>query len=191
MARRVLGGLVTILCVLLLLAGLGGMLLRSKASQFVPALRGMQPMVVLSGSMEPSIQVGSLVFVKKVDPATIKQGDVITFLVPPQSASAESAITTHRVMEVSNTSGQTAFKTKGDANNAEDAWAIRQEDVIGAVTFSLPYAGYLSAFSRSRPGFALLILLPAAILISIEVRDIAREVRERRRFAYLENEEAS
>ena len=40
---------------------------------------GLQVFTVLSGSMEPTYHTGSLIYVKKVDPYTIKEGQPITF----------------------------------------------------------------------------------------------------------------
>ena len=57
-------------------------------------LFGLQVFTVLSGSMEPTYHTGSLIYVKKVDPHTLKSGDVITFMLD------EDTIATHRITEV-------------------------------------------------------------------------------------------
>ena len=57
-------------------------------------LVGIQPYTVLSGSMEPTYHVGSLIYVKKIDPADIEPGTPITFML------SEDTIATHRVVEV-------------------------------------------------------------------------------------------
>ena len=80
-------------------------------------LLGVQVYSVLSGSMEPKYPVGSLIYVKAVDPYELKSGDVITFMLN------ENTVATHRIVEVvpdESDSGVVRFRTKGDANEAED-----------------------------------------------------------------------
>ena len=55
---------------------------------------GLQVFTVLSGSMEPTYHTGSLIYVKKIDPYTIKEGQPITFMLD------ENTVATHRVVGV-------------------------------------------------------------------------------------------
>ena len=57
-------------------------------------LAGIRTFTVLSGSMEPTYHVGSLIYVNKVDSAAIRPGQVITFMLD------ENTVATHRVVEV-------------------------------------------------------------------------------------------
>ena len=78
---------------------------------------GLQVFTVLSGSMEPTYHTGSLIYVKKVDPYTITEGQPITFMLD------ENTVATHRVVGiVPDEEDPTVirFRTKGDANEAED-----------------------------------------------------------------------
>ena len=56
----------------------------------VPDFLGYKPFIVLSGSMEPSIMTGDMVFVKETDPDSLKVGDVIAY-------KSGSAVVTHRI----------------------------------------------------------------------------------------------
>ena len=81
-------------------------------------LFGLQVYTVLSGSMEPTYHTGSLIYVKKVDPYTIRDGQVITFMLD------ENTIATHRVVGVvpdEEDSTVVRFRTKGGANETETA----------------------------------------------------------------------
>ena len=85
-------------------------------------LFGLQVYTVLSGSMEPTYHTGSLIYVKKVDPYTIRDGQVITFMLD------ENTIATHRVVGVvpdEEDSTVVRFRTKGDANETEDGGLVR------------------------------------------------------------------
>ena len=57
-------------------------------------LVGLQVFTVLSGSMEPTYHVGSLIYVKDVDYKELEAGDVITFMLD------EDTVATHRITEV-------------------------------------------------------------------------------------------
>ena len=89
---------------------------------------GYTPLVVQSGSMEPNLPVGAMLFVKEVDPGTVREGDVITFD-PPGPAMR----TTHRVADVIMHEGDPYFVTKGDANDEVDDWR-RSADAGSAPT---------------------------------------------------------
>lgn len=91
-------------------------------------LVGLSPYVVLSGSMEPAYQTGSLIYVKKVDPFTLQAGDVITFMMN------EDTVATHRIVGVvpdEEDSTVIRFRTKGDANEFEDGTLVHYKNVIG------------------------------------------------------------
>ena len=127
---------------------------------------GYQPMVVLSGSMEPALKTGDIVVVKKITPELIKEGDIITFQV------AEDVIITHRVKEIVSTVGGVSFKTKGDANRIADGSLINGRQLLGSVIFRIPYGGHMANFIRSKWGFALLIVVPVIILFYSEVKKV-------------------
>ncbi len=89
---------------------------------------------VVSGSMEPSIPVGSAIFVRRVRPSEIEEGDVIAFY-------RGDAVVTHRAVE--NDPDESSIVTKGDANAEADREAARYSDVIGVVTRHVPRLGAL------------------------------------------------
>lgn len=130
--------------------------------------------IVQSGSMEPSIMTGSIVFVRQSE--AYKPGDVITF-----TSSGSDIPTTHRIVEVLSDHETTQFMTKGDANEEVDAEPVSEEAVLGKVVLDVPYVGFVLDFARQPWGFALLIVLPAFLIIFDEIDKIFREVRRMRR----------
>ncbi|GBE58374.1 signal peptidase I W [bacterium BMS3Abin01] len=100
------------------------MLTTVRAFQNLPVVGRYKPMVVLSGSMEPGIKVGSVVLVAAVNPDDIKVDDIITFPLPRKPDNQEPANTTHRVTRVIADSGGLRFITKGDANDTVDNWEV-------------------------------------------------------------------
>ena len=106
---------------------------------------GLTPYTVLSGSMEPTYPTGSLIYVKKVDPASIKVGDPITFVL-----NEDLVVATHRVVAVDEENQR--FTTKGDANNAVDGAPVHFNNLIGKPVFCIPGLGYLSSWLSEPPG---------------------------------------
>lgn len=123
---------------------------------------GVQAFSVLSGSMEPTYHVGSLVYVKSVDSGTLKEGDAITFSL------SEGTVATHRIIDlvVDKSEGQDIqFQTKGDANNMPDGTLVDSDNVIGKVIFSIPYLGYLAEYVQTDSGMFLFICIAAVTLL--------------------------
>ena len=125
---------------------------------------------VYTGSMEPAIPVGSVVVIKPVDPETLKVGDIICFQF------SEPTSITHRIINITNE----GFITKGDANEDPDQWIVKKENVIGKAVFTIPFIGYIGYFVRTPIGFILLIIIPASLIIIIEIRNIAKELRKQK-----------
>ncbi|HXF51208.1 MAG TPA: signal peptidase I [Dehalococcoidia bacterium] len=140
----------------------------------VPRLAGWQPQVVLSGSMEPALPVGSVAFVDRRDAAEVRIGDILTFRHPDYPR----RLVSHRVVAIDRDArGALSFRTKGDANDSADPWIVSADQVVGVVAFHLPYAGYVHRFVRTPAGFALVVGVPALLVVAGEVGNIARQVR--------------
>lgn len=129
--------------------------------------------IVLSGSMEPEIPTGSVVFVKKEN--YYITGDIVTF--SPKGNKTE--VVTHRIVNVERDSvynGNTKFQTKGDANKTPDNWEINEKNVSGRVIFSLPYLGYIASVAKDPKGFIALVIIPATIIVYEELKTTKREI---------------
>ena len=130
---------------------------------------GLTPYAVLSGSMEPTYHVGSLIYVKKVDPFQLKSGDVITFMLD------EDTVATHRVVEVvpdEEDASVIRFRTKGDANEAEDGSLVHYRNVIGTPVFTIPKLGYLANYIQHPPGTYVAISAGAILLLLVFIPDL-------------------
>ena len=140
-----------------------GFLLLSKAT----SLPLPKAFLVSSGSMEPAIKTGSLVFTMPQKNYAV--GDVVTFKPDPKNKST----TTHRVVAI----GGGIVKTAGDANNSPDPRLISLENVVGKVFYVLPYLGYLAGFIQTPQGFILFVIVPATILIYEEFKSLFVELK--------------
>jgi len=128
-------------------------------------------MIVQSGSMEPAIKMGSIVVVKPA--SEYKVGDIITF----GPVTKTKAPTSHRIYDIKVVDGNPVYITKGDANNAPDQREITKREIIGKVLFDVPYLGFAVEFAKKPLGFALIIIIPAAIIIFDEIKNIFQEMK--------------
>lgn len=162
---------------------------------------GLTPYTVLSGSMEPTYHVGSLIYVKEVEPSEVEVGDPITFVV-----NEDLLVATHRVVEIDvQTSRQQAivdengeamvdaegnpiyeevpldepayyFTTKGDANDAVDGSQVYYKNLLGEPVFTIPYLGYLSSWIQTKKGMIISINVALILLLLTFLPDLLRSV---------------
>lgn len=132
-------------------------------------LLGMQVFTVLSGSMEPTYHTGSIIYVKKIATEDIQPGTVITFMLD------EDTVATHRVTAVvpdEEDPTVVRFRTKGDANNAEDGSLVHYKNVIGTPVFTIPGLGYVANYIQHPPGAYVAISAAAVLLLLVFLPDV-------------------
>ena len=118
---------------------------------------GIEPFVVISGSMEPAIQTGSLSFVNKhVKYEDIKVNDVIAY-----TATSGDKVT-HRVVNIT----EDGMETKGDRNNTSDGFSTNKNNFIGKNIFSVPKLGYGVKLLQTTIGKIILITIIVILLAS-------------------------
>ncbi len=135
-------------------------LLQSKLSGTEPAIAGRKIYIAMSGSMEPAVKVGSVVVVKPLPAEEVVLGDIITF-----RNDRSLTITTHRVDSLETENGL-LFYTKGDANNARDPLPVQPRQLVGKVVLTVPYLGYLFAYTRTQKGVMVVFGLAALVVAS-------------------------
>ena len=118
---------------------------------------GIVPYVVLSGSMEPTVETGSLCFVNKhTKYEDIKVGDIVAY------ASSLDSNVTHRVINIT----EEGFETKGDRNDISDGITVNKNNYIGKNIFSIPKVGFLVSALQTARGRIIVITLVIVILIA-------------------------
>jgi signal peptidase len=151
-----------------LFAGVGVVCVFAYAALLVA---GYKPVEVYSGSMVPTLRVGSIAFDRPVSGDSIRVGDVITF----QDPYTPGRLVTHRVVRIFHTKHGLAYRTKGDANATRDPWTIKLSDRVGRMSFSVPYAGYVAWYAHTREVRGALIVLAAIFVLVAAMRRIWRE----------------
>lgn len=135
------------------------MVVTSQSSLFL----NIRSYVVLTGSMEPTISTGSIVFTRSS--TQYKPQDIITY----QSG---TAFVTHRILESIVKSKRHMYLTKGDANRNPDKVPVVPSSIIGKVFFHIPRIGTIIRILQSPGGFILGILLPGLIAVGLEIYTI-------------------
>ncbi len=135
--------------------------------------------IVVSGSMEPNIHEGDLLFVMGTNPENIKNGtaeekngDVIVFDARGLWTGAPEEPIVHRVVDKYLVGDTWYFRTKGDANLLPDHAPVPEYCIIGVVIGGIPYIGWVKIFlTESGLLIPLLVIISALLVISI-IRDI-------------------
>jgi signal peptidase len=126
-------------------------------------LLGYQNFVIYSGSMEPTVKVGSLLLTRPVDVDDLRVSDVVTYRSPGNHTTL-----THRIVSIRQEDGDWVFKTKGDASLGPDPQEVILHGQVSKMAFDIPYLGYVVDFARSTQGIVLFLLVPAAGLLLIQ-----------------------
>ena len=137
----------------------------------VPRLLGFEIYSVVSGSMEPALPMGSIVYVEHVEPETVEPGDIIAYNV-------DGSVITHRVMENHFVEGE--YVTKGDANEKEDFSNVHYRDLIGRVKYHFPVIGhYLMLYSQQVTKVYLLALAACGVMFNMLAGSIRKKNEEK------------
>lgn len=167
---KLIGNLIFIF-LLVLLCALVFFLVQSRISGGPPTVSGYRLFAVLSGSMSPEFETGSLVVVKPVDPAALHVGDIITF------GNADGQLVTHRIIGIEN-DGDLSFITKGDANEVADSEPVPAHRVVGMMALAIPWLGRILVFSQTKKGILLMIAIPSLLILVLEARSLWRFAAE-------------
>ncbi|QRG68112.1 signal peptidase I [Brevibacillus choshinensis] len=152
---------------LIVVIAITGFLLVGKMNDGKTMLFGNQLMVVLSGSMSPTFDTGSIVAVGPVDFKEVQTNDIITFKDP------EGRTITHRVVEIKDDQ----LITKGDANDGKDTSPVTSDRFIGKVQYSIPYIGFFIEFAKSGTGMLFLLGIPGVYLIVSQVWKLLKMIK--------------
>jgi signal peptidase I len=132
----------------------------------LPGIFGYRALTVVSGSMEPTLETGSVVLDDVISPLEARPGDILTFNDPERRR-----LLTHRLRRMRVEGGMAHMVTQGDANDAPERWSIPVTGEVGRVAYHVPKVGHLRAFiSRREVRLGLLgAVLLFGVLILVDV----------------------
>ena len=134
-----------------------------------PELVGIKSYVIISGSMQPELNIGDIVIVKKVE--DLQEGDIISF------RQGQSVIT-HRINKIMDENGEIVYQTKGDNNNIEDSGTITDSVIEGKVIYKIPKLGKISLFLQNK---IILIIIAFVMLCGMVAYSGVKEKRKKKR----------
>ena len=159
--RRVLKILMLVTVGVVLLANLYRLAAREIFKVKAPTVFGFSSAVVLTGSMSGTIEPDALIITHKQSNYTV--GDIVTY-------QTGGTPVTHRIVS----ENEKGYRTKGDANDAEDGTLVHYKNVIGTPVFTIPYLGYLISYIQHPPGLYIAITAGAILVLLMFVPDILR-----------------
>ena len=126
---------------------------------------GFRAFIALSDSMSATdFDAGDLVLVKEVDPATLKEGDIIAYI--SRSSASNGETTTHKIRRLTaDEDGKPGFITYGTTTDTDDEGIVTYGDVLGVYRGHIPKVGRFIAFIKTTGGFITCILIPLFLIV--------------------------
>ena len=142
----------------------------------VPQLFGADAYIVTSGSMEPNIPEGSVVYEKEVEASQVMEGDVVIF--EPNNSQIRGNTVVHRVVDTRVENYTRQFKTKGDANAQADPGWTPSYNIVGKKIFSLPHLGQIIQISNTIPFILTVVGIPTALLLKNQIAILLEAIEQ-------------
>lgn len=140
--------------------------LATRDEKTVANIAGFTPLTVQSNSMSPTFDEGDLIVIQTCDPATLQEGDIITFHTIVDN---QYALNTHRIDSITENMGARSYTTKGDNNSVTDTHIISDVDIVGKYVGRVPVLGRLMTFLSSSTGFLVVIVIPMLLFFIYQV----------------------
>ena len=134
---------------------------------------------VVTGSMEPTISIGTLLVTQEVDISTIRLNDIVCF--HTYDSQIYGSVVTHRVVNILEDAGGLLLETKGDANVVADSYYVSADNFIGKVVWYTGEGSVLASvfsFFTNKVGFLGCIVFPCLLLAGIVLQNSVKNIRQ-------------
>ena len=145
-----------------------------------PDFFGVKTFSIISGSMEPTINIDDIVLVRKVDRINIRKNDIVTFQI-------EGEIITHRVIDIQFFEGDLIYTTKGDNNEVIDTQKIVYDQIEGKYIGRIPKAGKLLSFLKNKYVFGTILII-LIICYLLQNKNISKKLERKEKREKYESE---
>ena len=111
-----------------------------------------------------AFNAGDLIFVKEIDPSTLQEGDIITYL--SQNTESFGEAITHKIRSLTiDAEGNPGFITYGTTTGTDDETIVTYPYVLGKYESHIPNLGSFFDFMKTTPGYIVCIFVPFMLLI--------------------------
>lgn len=181
--RNVLNAIIYPIVIIILICNIILMIQKMYKPNEIPNVLGYKMFIIVSGSMEPDLNIGDIAVVQKTSEENLQKGDIITF-------SESDYQVTHRIVDIIKDENEISYQTKGDANTANDSGTVKFENVEGKYVFKIPKIGLMILGIQNINVMAGLVFIIYIIYcISSEKEDRKKARREKRKEFDKKNEE--
>ena len=130
----------------------------SSSGHGVPNILGLRLLSIQTNSMHPEIEEGDLAIATGVkDTSELKTGEIITYWT---IINGERVLNTHRIVEIYDGGGFLFFKTRGDANTADDPVTVHENEIVGKYQARIPGLGKFFDYLQTGTGFFIVVVIP-------------------------------
>ena len=168
---KIIYGILKFICIFILVLYVAFLVAQKLSNN--NSIGGFRVFTIITGSMEPELQVGDVILVQEKTFEDLKLKDVITY--ESKGHGTDGMIITHRIIDIDNATKK--IITKGDANDIEDP-AIDSSQVFGKVTYKFTLISLLTKLVRNKYGFYFLIFVPLVLVIFLEIADFVTQPKE-------------
>ncbi|MBR6338328.1 MAG: signal peptidase I, partial [Ruminococcus sp.] len=154
---------------LIVLAGVVAYIMIQSSRGRAVSFFGKSVLVVVTGSMEPSISEGDYIIIERCDADDLKAGDIITFI--SHESDINGKLVTHRII-AKNADG--SFVTKGDANPVSDELPVPASDIEGRYTGRARFFEVISSFGDPKKLIMVFVMIPLLLVSLYEAKTLTK-----------------
>ncbi len=174
MFKKILSILQKVLIGLFILLMVSVLVMRLKGNN--PHIFGYSLYVIISPSMEPSLEVGDVILSKKIkDYSDLEVNDVVTYR--GEVGSYKDKIITHQIIEIIEADGHYRFKTQGTKEGAQVDPEISEDQLISKMLFEVPLLGSFMSLMNNRIVFFFVIIVPLAVMLVLEFKNFVKVLK--------------
>lgn len=146
-----------------------------------PNFFGIKTYTIVSGSMEPELQIGDIVIVKELNESDIQVGDIISFR-------QGQSVVTHRIVEIKKNDEKQTYVTQGDNNNVEDKEETEYDMIEGKLVGKIPFLGKISQLLQGKITVVIIALITYIYYAHSSKINRIKNRRKAKRLKYEEDE---
>ncbi|PKK95893.1 MAG: signal peptidase I [Tenericutes bacterium HGW-Tenericutes-4] len=149
-----------------------------KAQNKIVNIFGYSVYYVVTGSMEPYLEVGDVLLIKKTAAENIDEQDIITYQTTQGVLSGN--FITHRVIKKNYVGENIVFVTKGDANSVADTEIITEQKIKGVFVRKIAIIKFLMSILSNVWNFLIFIILPLVVSLAMQLVDVVVQIRKKK-----------